>query len=173
MFSRYVQGFFWRGRGRYKPEGFGSVFPIGSLGFFNSFKPSRRTSASDRNYYRGYLLGVKASSLTNSYADCLEIVVATISRSHQGLSRSVMGKLYPFLPGVWRHRQFIFYTKCRRERNLSMLVLGAYVVWYIILNANHKFFVQRKALRGPESAVSLERGVCSCAESQIFSCYKG
>ena len=39
-----------------------------------------------------HLLGVKANSLTNSYADCLEIVIASTSRSRQGISRYVMGE---------------------------------------------------------------------------------
>jgi len=59
-----------------------------------------------------------------------------------------------------------------------------YVFWYCLQILSETFHILRggadKSLARPtsrcrrmESVVSLERGVCSCAELQVFSCYRG
>jgi hypothetical protein len=56
-------------------------------------------SASNKNEYQEYFLGDKSgrciglTTLSLSYADCLEILGASVSWHSQGLSRSVMGLL--------------------------------------------------------------------------------
>jgi hypothetical protein len=68
------------------------------------------------------------------------------------------------------------------------LPLNSSVIWYLILyTCKHNTYVWPYCCRGAdkslarpssrcrktESIVSLERGVCSCAELQVFSCYRG
>jgi len=63
---------------------------------------------------------------------------------------------------------------------LYSLSVPAYILrldWYscmqIWVDAGKSFSLHTSWCRRTESIVSLERGVCACAEFQVFSCYRG
>ena len=88
---------------RYKSESRGFYAVIGIFRFFippGSSIGLELDSASNRNDYEIYLSGDKGgrcvglTTLPPSCADCLEIPEASLSWSHNGLSRPVMRYLY-------------------------------------------------------------------------------
>ena len=56
-------------------------------------------------------------------------------------------------------------------QNVELLMLN--LVVYIRGDADKSLARPTSRCRRTESIVSLERGVCSCAELQVFSCYRG
>jgi hypothetical protein len=95
----------------YKPEGSIPDEVIGII-YWQSFRPHYGPgvdSTSNRNEYE-YLLAwgrggrcVGLTTLSPSCADCLEILGASTSSSHKGLSSPVMGQVYLYL--YLRHLQ--------------------------------------------------------------------
>jgi hypothetical protein len=85
------------------------------------------------------MLGVKADNLTNSYADCLETMVASSSLAYP----SVLWESNFFTWCLEATSLHILYKVQKRTETLNSRVRLVYVV----LNGNHKFFVKRKALR--------------------------
>jgi hypothetical protein len=87
---------------RYKPESRGSDSRCGhcDFSFIYSFRPHYGPgvdSASNRSEYQEYLLGgerARCVGLTTLPPSCLEILEASTSWSHTGLSRPVMRLLY-------------------------------------------------------------------------------
>ena len=93
---------------------------------------------------------------------------------------------------MWnRLRVAAYFTIC--DKSLELMEGSALFWWYILIRSlgivscwrtfNTVFFYTRGAgkslarptsrCRSAESIVSLERGVCSCAELQVFSSYRG
>jgi len=90
---------------RYKPENRASCFRLGHCDFSltYSFRPHYGPgvdSASKRSEYQEYLLGGDRDGcvvLTTLPPSCLEILGASNSWSHAGVSRPVMSYLYFYL----------------------------------------------------------------------------
>ena len=92
---------------------------------------------------------------------------------------------YGFSCGSWKLR-FLLLTKKKIDAELSEEDKNACIVLQFRRSAIDSVCVHslrgsaNKSLARPnsrcrrtESIVSLERGVCSCAELQVFSCYRG
>ena len=85
------------------------------------------------------------------------------------------------MPSVWYHQQCAAkaYVSVNRasvpmQTTAHAMVIDSCYLWtYYLGGADKSLALPTSLCRRTESTVSLKKGICPCAELQVFSCYRG